>query len=242
MKPFDLQEYLENKEHKIATRDGRPVRIICTDSPIPDYPIVGFIGEELCIWTLYGHYFCNTLNSESDKDLFFVEDEYKLLPEWTLEAIRVAINNPNIPYESRKIYSEKVLPFVESLLSNSTDSKSENITKIDDELKLMIADIKNGDFVKDDFEFWYARLLECANKDEWENGHDVGFEEGKNTILKNIPEWKYNKNGAFGVGGSVQDLYLIRTSPGYYYLSSCVGPDTTYIELEEIEKLLNRNK
>ena len=31
MKQFNLQEYLENPSHKIVTRDGRSVRIICTD-------------------------------------------------------------------------------------------------------------------------------------------------------------------------------------------------------------------
>ena len=31
MKPFNLEEYLKNPKRKVITRDGRPVRIICTD-------------------------------------------------------------------------------------------------------------------------------------------------------------------------------------------------------------------
>ena len=31
MKPFNLQEYLKNPSRKIVTRDGRSVRILCTD-------------------------------------------------------------------------------------------------------------------------------------------------------------------------------------------------------------------
>ena len=32
MKPFNLQEYLANPSRKVVTRDGRQVRIICTDA------------------------------------------------------------------------------------------------------------------------------------------------------------------------------------------------------------------
>ena len=31
MKQFDLQEYLKNPSRKVVTRDGRDVRIICTN-------------------------------------------------------------------------------------------------------------------------------------------------------------------------------------------------------------------
>ena len=31
MKAFNLEEYLKNTDKKVVTRDGRPVRIICTD-------------------------------------------------------------------------------------------------------------------------------------------------------------------------------------------------------------------
>ena len=34
MKEFNLTEYLKNPSQKVVTRDGRAVRIICTDIPI----------------------------------------------------------------------------------------------------------------------------------------------------------------------------------------------------------------
>ena len=43
MKPFSLKEYLKNPNRKVVTRDGHPVRIICTDHDNISYPIVGAI-------------------------------------------------------------------------------------------------------------------------------------------------------------------------------------------------------
>ena len=34
MKEFNLEEYLKNPRQKVVTRDGREVRIICTDIPV----------------------------------------------------------------------------------------------------------------------------------------------------------------------------------------------------------------
>ena len=42
MKPFNLEEYLANPNRKVITRDGRNVRIKCTDAK-GDCPIVGLV-------------------------------------------------------------------------------------------------------------------------------------------------------------------------------------------------------
>ena len=42
MKPFNLEEYLDNPSMKVVTREGRDVRIICTDRK-GDCPIVALI-------------------------------------------------------------------------------------------------------------------------------------------------------------------------------------------------------
>lgn len=59
MKPFNLKTYLENPSRKIVTRDGYPVRIICTDANVlykdftkePNeynlYPIVALVKKHL---------------------------------------------------------------------------------------------------------------------------------------------------------------------------------------------------
>ena len=40
MKEFSLEEYLKNPNRKVVTRDGRDVRIICTDFDNPDFPVI----------------------------------------------------------------------------------------------------------------------------------------------------------------------------------------------------------
>ena len=42
MKRFNLEEYLKNPSKKVVTRDGRKVRIICTDAK-NDWPIIALI-------------------------------------------------------------------------------------------------------------------------------------------------------------------------------------------------------
>ena len=45
MKPFSLGEYLKNPSIKVVTRDGRNVRIKCTDAK-GDCPVIGLIDCE----------------------------------------------------------------------------------------------------------------------------------------------------------------------------------------------------
>lgn len=45
MKQFNLEEYLANPSRKVVTRDGRDVRIICTDAKIESTPIVALITQ-----------------------------------------------------------------------------------------------------------------------------------------------------------------------------------------------------
>lgn len=71
MKPFDLQEYIKNPSRRVVTRDGRPVRIICTDAK-RKYEIIGLIekdGKEIIdCYTPDGKHF---MDITSDYDLFF---------------------------------------------------------------------------------------------------------------------------------------------------------------------------
>lgn len=43
MKAFSLQEYLENPQRKIVTRNGGKIRIICTDKKSTGYPIIALL-------------------------------------------------------------------------------------------------------------------------------------------------------------------------------------------------------
>ena len=46
MKPFNLDEYVANPSKKVVTRDGRNVRILCTDREGSIYPIVALIRDD----------------------------------------------------------------------------------------------------------------------------------------------------------------------------------------------------
>ena len=71
MKEFNLEEYLKDPSQKVVTRDGREVRIICTDMKSYDnYKIVTLVkkndGEEVLLYRESGRgIYCPEL------DLFF---------------------------------------------------------------------------------------------------------------------------------------------------------------------------
>lgn len=76
MKQFSLEEYLKNPSRKVVTRDGRNVRILCTDRRDADYPIVDLIEstytEAVNFHTKDGKYF---LKDTSNCDLFFAPEK-----------------------------------------------------------------------------------------------------------------------------------------------------------------------
>lgn len=87
MKPFNLKEHLENPYRKVVTRDGRAVRIICTNGNLfssglnsSKYPVVALVkkssnnrdknpNEELLIcYSTDGH---RIVGTNDRNDLFF---------------------------------------------------------------------------------------------------------------------------------------------------------------------------
>ena len=80
MKEFSLEEYLKDPSRKVVTRDGRPVRIICTDRKGLDVkPIVALITlpncDEIvkCFWADG----IDTAGSEDKNDLFFAPTKHE---------------------------------------------------------------------------------------------------------------------------------------------------------------------
>ena len=76
MKQFNLEEYLANPSRKVITRDGRNVRIICTDFDNHDFPVVGEIkGHKWPLsfatngTSIKGRQLCN--------DLFFAPEKHE---------------------------------------------------------------------------------------------------------------------------------------------------------------------
>ena len=79
MKEFSLEEYLKNTNREIVTRDGRKVRILCTDRK-GDTPIIALVydandGQE------YGYAFYSDGKIFSDEDneldLFFAPTKHE---------------------------------------------------------------------------------------------------------------------------------------------------------------------
>lgn len=74
MEPFNLEEYLKNPTRPIVTRNGRSVRIICTNRS-HDYSVVALINngdsEDLLSYTKDGEVYTNL---EDDCDLFFAPE------------------------------------------------------------------------------------------------------------------------------------------------------------------------
>ena len=79
MKQFNLDEYLANPTKKLITRDGRNVRIICTDAKTY-YPIIALAENtdgttEQCLsFIKNGKYFDNRSSVE---DLFFAPEKHE---------------------------------------------------------------------------------------------------------------------------------------------------------------------
>ena len=71
MKKFSLEEYLKNPDREVVTRDGKNVRIICTDFDNPDYPVIGEINGNKwpCSFTTNGLLIKDGV--EHPSDLFF---------------------------------------------------------------------------------------------------------------------------------------------------------------------------
>ena len=74
MKPFNIEEYLKNPNREIVTRDGRNVRIICTNFDSEKYPIIGEIKGygQPAIYDEGGCAPCSDYDNSTD--LFFVPE------------------------------------------------------------------------------------------------------------------------------------------------------------------------
>ena len=71
MKEFNLTEYLKNPSQKVVTRDGRAVRIICTDFKNSSYPIITLIRKNKDEEVLMYYQKSGKDTYHSNFDLFF---------------------------------------------------------------------------------------------------------------------------------------------------------------------------
>ena len=68
MKPFNLEEYLKDPSQKVVTRDGRDVRIVCTDF-LNSQPIIGLVE----------------INGKEDIRTFYPNGRWTNTNEWYLD-------------------------------------------------------------------------------------------------------------------------------------------------------------
>ena len=81
MKQFSLEEYLKNPSKKVVTRDGRSVRICCTDRKSEEQPIVALIASLTEDSEYVGTYrkdgIWSTNGCASELDLFFAAEKHE---------------------------------------------------------------------------------------------------------------------------------------------------------------------
>ena len=78
MKQFSLEEYLADPSKKVVTRDGRPVRILCTDAR-GKYPVIALIEYDdtsdcAYSYTKDGRYH---ISEPWGQDLFFAPEKHE---------------------------------------------------------------------------------------------------------------------------------------------------------------------
>ena len=64
---------------------------------------------------------------------------------------------------------------------------------------------------------------------------EVLREEVRRELQEAMPRWMPEPDGA--AGGAGRDIYLIRTSKGHYFTSSCISGDNYYLVLDTLEQL-----
>lgn len=106
MKQFNLDEYLQNPSRPVVTRDGRPVRIICTDANREETPVVALVKdkgtgyEALFPFSKRGKYYAST--QESDTDLFFVPTKHVGWTNVYKNSFGQLLLGSNFPYKTEE--------------------------------------------------------------------------------------------------------------------------------------------
>lgn len=75
MKQFNLKEYLENPSRKVVTRDGRNVKILCTNFTKAQHIIAQIEGNDYSTAFHKDGIFVNGV--ESNYDLFFASEKHE---------------------------------------------------------------------------------------------------------------------------------------------------------------------
>ena len=79
MKQFNLEEYKKNPSRKVITRDGKSVRIVCTDMMGAIYPVLAVCKEDPTHESWNSYTTDGKLYTEGDtqNDLFFAPEKHE---------------------------------------------------------------------------------------------------------------------------------------------------------------------
>ena len=129
MKQFSLEEYLANPSRKVVTRDGRDVKIICTDRVSKKgYPLVALVmndgHEHVHTYNVYGQYYTGGTNH--DLDLFFASEKHE---EW-INLYKWNNSMGGIKMDLNKIKQE----IFSKIKFNYTNISNKDICKIIDDI------------------------------------------------------------------------------------------------------------
>lgn len=102
MEQFSLEKHLKDPDRKVVTRDGRDVRIICTDADCNECPIMAIVtrdnGEKKLLYYYdNGRYF---LGCEDIEDLFFA-------PTTKTGWVTIALLKSGEPIVGMKVYETR---------------------------------------------------------------------------------------------------------------------------------------
>ena len=104
MKQFNLKEYIENPTLKVVTREGKPVRIICTNKQNSKYPVVALIMENGVEDTVNFTEDGLVLDGDITKyDLFFVPER----KEGWMILYDASVYGEEMPFPDTVIYKTK---------------------------------------------------------------------------------------------------------------------------------------
>lgn len=144
MEEFSLEKYLKNPNRKIVTRDGKSVRIVCTDRECMDFSIVALIKfkdwEGVCMFSTYGQC-CDSKDDELDlffapkKKVYSFKEGDRVLARdsdtsWNLDYFHSYREGSFYPYMCRYAPHEQCIPLNEhtwELLGTTDEYKSEKL-------------------------------------------------------------------------------------------------------------------
>lgn len=121
MKEFNLEEYLKNPSQKVVTRDGREVRIICTDRK-EEQPIVALV----------------TTNTKEDVRCFYKNGRWSNTNEWNLDLFFAPIKREGWV----NIYKDNITTFTSSKIHATKKKAQEEASEVLKEYGKFIATIK----------------------------------------------------------------------------------------------------